>query len=816
MSQHVSITTPDLRAMSQPATIDPDISATLSDFLTYTEHLPSAVVRSMTLIETLNKKAAALQKQMHDLLTTYSMLPTMAADHGPDPVGMRRDISHAYDKLEECKRMSAAEAARIEDMVTRDARRLQLVSQKLKALPMPPSRDATPEPVPVPVPSEEQLKRRGQSLTQPQQLADKRVAAHRTTTAPRVRNRDKLMVPGEVLPPPNPDSPPPSEPDDWPELSTPPIDAPDNTPRQKSVARQRTPKPPRPPKADIPRSMLEASSKKEPGKEPNKDKPQKTPRARPPGMPGTNAHSAVAGISTSNAIMALTKPPTDAVVGSKWLPWKALTEYELATLRKKMKKNAAWKPSPAMKNRELKDRGRGSQAMEEAKADADARGIEFIDVDLDTWVDPTKTVVSGEQQAEMNAILGPEKDHLSNDETMINRGMRLNEAKKLKREKQKADEIAMNDKPSIEQPPEPQKPDAQEPVKKPTKPKPAPVQPEPSEKPPAKPDPPPQDAPKPAAQPKVMKPPPPPAPPVEHVVEKDMTEPDPPAPPVENTAKKRKRDPTPPAPPVSQKPAVEPSDVPPIQRAAPERKKLKLNPPAPPLPQPPTSDATPAVASPKPTTPADPPPRTSARSRSQRTSAAPTDPPLLPPPTTRSGSSKTGTTITLKRAKAHSEEPLVRKYPRRDSNASLPGGSKRSQSPAPKKEAAASRRSRTPRQSIEPTSAATRPKRRPAPGVVAAQEDGSATVSIGKRKKPPVKKQAQQSRGTSVPKKEEAAASAPEEEIDPNEERYCICGDVSWGPMICCDHSPNVSFSPFFFSLLLSSRHRFPVFWFRS
>jgi hypothetical protein len=65
--------------------------------------------------------------------------------------------------------------------------------------------------------------------------------------------------------------------------------------------------------------------------------------------------------------MALTAPPPDALPGSKWLPWKRLTEYEMATLRKRMKKNAIWLPSPAMRNRELKNLGRGITAMEVAK-----------------------------------------------------------------------------------------------------------------------------------------------------------------------------------------------------------------------------------------------------------------------------------------------------------------------------------------------------------------------------------------------------------------------------------------------------------------
>lgn len=216
-------------------------------------------------------------------------------------------------------------------MVAKDQARLEVVSKKLRKMPMPPSRDPTPEPLPA-----------SPQLRKSQPTTDKR-AAHRTGTAPRVHGR-KIMVPGEVLPPPNPDSPPPSEPSDWDTPRTSPVRA-ESRPRQKSVGRQRTPKPQRPPKEKIP----------------------KTPRSRSAGLPGTNVHSAVAGISTSNALLALVAPPENATKGSKWLPWKRITEYELAKLRKRMKKNAIWLPSSAMRNRELRLLGRGQQAMDDAK-----------------------------------------------------------------------------------------------------------------------------------------------------------------------------------------------------------------------------------------------------------------------------------------------------------------------------------------------------------------------------------------------------------------------------------------------------------------
>lgn len=311
LTQHVQITTPDLRAMGQSTHLDPDISATLSDFLTYTEHLPSSVIRSLTLIANQDRIATEEQERIHQLLVTYSQLPTLEAP--PNAIALRKNISHAYQRMESARRMAAVESLRMTEQVSKDRARLEIVRTKLRKMPMPPSRDATPEPMASP------------NMRKAQPTTEKR-AAHRTGTAPRVRGR-KVMVPGEVLPPPGPDSPPPSEPSS-------PLPSPV---RQKSI--------------------------------PKREKIPKPPRARSAGLPGTNVHSAVAGISTSNALLALVPPPPDSRPGSKWLPWKRITEYELAKLRKRMKKNAIWLPSSAMRNRELKMLGRGQQAMDQAKSE---------------------------------------------------------------------------------------------------------------------------------------------------------------------------------------------------------------------------------------------------------------------------------------------------------------------------------------------------------------------------------------------------------------------------------------------------------------
>jgi hypothetical protein len=90
------------------------------------------------------------------------------------------------------------------------------------------------------------------------------------------------------------------------------------------------------------------------------------------------------------------------------------------------------------------------------------------------------------------------------------------------------------------------------------------------------------------------------------------------------------------------------------------------------------------------------------------------------------------------------------------------------------------------------TTAAGRRSKRPAPGPVTSGQDGGAAVSVGRRKAKPAarkrkdsvyKESAQALRAEDVRIDEDGVA----EEIDPNEPRYCLCGDVSFGTMICCE-----------------------------
>ncbi|KJX95983.1 PHD finger domain-containing protein [Zymoseptoria brevis] len=636
----------DFRSLSRQPPSDPDIQATLSDFLTYTEHFPSHLTRALALIQDQRTKAERMVRAVHEDTTAYSILPTIKQNR-PDPVQLRRDISHALEEAEAACRMSVAEAVRLDEECKREARRLDIVTEKLKAQPEPPSRDPTPEQQALTSPN---LKReRGMSTRGEDTRPEKNLKRSQDKAAAKLRSR-KVMVPGEVIPPPDPNAPVETLSDWTSSRASPPLlDVPPTADRRKTSQtprpRSRTPK--------LPKVTVEGEDKK-----------MKPRGPRAPGQPGTNAHSAVAGISTSNAILALHEPPPDAAKGSKWLPWMKLTEWEMAKLRKRMKKNAIWVPSQTMVRRELKNLGRGNTGKEAARARAQETGDR------------------GEETDQMNAMLGPQiyAEDEDADAELINRGMRLNEAKKLKRQRL-LEEAALQAQLAREQGVE-------------------------------------------AAE--------------------DTTS---------NASpeqKKRKRETTPAA----------NQDT--LTKTGPVIKKLKVS-------APPSAGQMTLKVPLAPAGVSSSPKASNSRSRRAAT-----------PPATR------GPTIKLKMGKAVSEEPPNRRAGlRRNSNASLPSTSMSSTNAA------------TSPTSTAPGAATTksgRRSRRPVPGVITSNDDESAKVGVSKRKAAPNRKR---NSGANTLKKDSAAPldaqvpaleALPEEYVDPDEPRYCICGDVSWGTMIGCDN----------------------------
>ncbi|EKG17468.1 Zinc finger PHD-type protein [Macrophomina phaseolina MS6] len=702
----------------------PDAQATVTDFLDYTEFYPSDLARSLTLIEKLDKLYHDATNRVHTLTITYGNLPKLPQADRPDPQQLRNDISKALIDAERFRESAYAEAARLYENTERHATRLVTIKKKLQALPEPPSRDPTPVPVPSPQTTRSRKSdvERTPRITlhletpRPRPTSTARVQKHRERKRKRAQEAARGIVSGQMLDR-NPDSPQPSS--EW----------------------------------DDGQSELEGevdidtvSGVKIPKIKNPKQKPPKSGRTpRQPGM-GTNVHSSVAGISTSNALAQLTPPPPDAQPGSKYAPWHKLTEYEMAVLRKTMKKNAIWQPSDTMIRRELSSKGRGWENYKKARERAEETGEPFLD---ESPMDPNKEVLDpGETSFKP---LGKE------DNNLINRGMKLNEMKKLKREAQLR-EVAARDAQEIE--------DASRRMAEASNviknvfdgPAPTPV-----------------------------------------AVVKDKTK----------SARKRKRDSTPDA---SKKETKDGSSQPPDTISKPPGpKKLKLGPPAPPkidtagtpspttvvaqaspdtkasttqvplAPEgpssphapsgPPTRHQTPTLQSPtEARIPSVPP--TAAGSRSRRTSVAPkASTPLeggstaeeQAHPRSRAGSS----------SKAASTEPPIKRESRelrelrRGSNVSVP-------SPADQLSTGAA-----------PTSISgsgvrlsVRRSKRPAPGAMT--EDKK--VVIGRRSSAP-KKKGRKTEDKTDPMQHEAV-----EDIDPNEPRYCICGDVSYGHMIACDN----------------------------
>ncbi|ERF72087.1 hypothetical protein EPUS_05005 [Endocarpon pusillum Z07020] len=364
--------------VSEPST-DPDAQATVTDFLDYTEYLPSDIIRSLTLLRGLDETFFNNAHAVHEHTRQYGALPKLPAASRPDPQTLRSSISTHLDQALSARQASHAEAIRLFDVADRHHNRLSSIVNKLRALPKPPSRDPTP----APASPETKRSRSGRKLddgtsTQRLTLNPPRVPGIPPHLVEKSRNR-RVTIPGDVLPPFNPDSPIAStEQSDW----------------------ETEPGSPTRPAPSKPRKRPASPNSK-------KIKIPKVPR-----MPR----------ETTAPYKMPTPPPEDAKIGGEHKPWIRLTDWEMWKLRKKMKKNINWEPSEIMIQRELAEKGRGWDNYYKVKAEAQANGAEFADVDnLD--------------KSRENGELVGKGDTPSVDVAAVrNRGMKLNEAKKLKRE----------------------------------------------------------------------------------------------------------------------------------------------------------------------------------------------------------------------------------------------------------------------------------------------------------------------------------------------------------------------------------------------
>ncbi|TVY29320.1 Inhibitor of growth protein [Lachnellula hyalina] len=381
---------------------DPDAQATVTDFLDFTEYLPSDMIRSLTLIGNLDQTYTKASAEVHDLTTTYGQLPTLPADSKPDATKLRSEISQNLSEAVVARTASFAEACRMVENAERHYNRIKNIHAKLVSIAetYPPTR----EPSPV------TQKIKSPVVSRPPKITLRVGPSSLDSNVPKVHKHraPRITVPGEVLAPYELD---------YESYGSEVSESEEEqfvTPRE-TPARNLAPAP----------GKIRLKINKE-----KKERLPKPPReSRPPGF-GTNVHSQVAGISTSNALRLLDPPPENARPGSKDLPWLALSEYELGVLRKKMKKNAVWVPSDTMIKRELKERGRGMEAYLTAKHIAEEKG--------ETITVPEQLMEGAMDNKDAPAAPGTLSVEAANkdlgaEENLVNRGMKLNEAKKAKK-----------------------------------------------------------------------------------------------------------------------------------------------------------------------------------------------------------------------------------------------------------------------------------------------------------------------------------------------------------------------------------------------
>ncbi|KAK0389119.1 hypothetical protein NLU13_2694 [Sarocladium strictum] len=360
--------------------VDPDAQTTVTDFLDFTEYLPSDIVRSLTLIGKLDESYVEYSTKVHDLTTTWGQLPTLPVNSRPEPAKLRADISENLDQALSARVFAHAEAVRMSESVHRHYNKAKALLGKLQTM-----MDNYPA---------EEL--RSPAASKSPQLVRSKLAG-RSEGGQKIRHKriPKITVPGEVLAPYDI------------EYDTMSDDSDISSDEESDIPAtvRRTP-------GTVPRIKLVTS------------KPPK-PRAS---RPVTFTDAALSAAAAANAAALLNPPPENAVIGSADAPWLQLTQYELAKLRKRMKKNATWTPSETMIARELKTLCRGPDAYREAKKKAEEEGRVFEPKIPAPVVDNE----SGTQHLPAGAI---SVDSLANDDVPTsNRGMKLNEAKKLKRE----------------------------------------------------------------------------------------------------------------------------------------------------------------------------------------------------------------------------------------------------------------------------------------------------------------------------------------------------------------------------------------------
>ncbi|KAI1634137.1 hypothetical protein F4809DRAFT_543282 [Biscogniauxia mediterranea] len=772
---------------------DPDAQATVTDYLDFTEYLPSDMMRSLTLIGQLDSTYADASANIHNLTATWGKLPTLPADGRPDPVRLRADISDNLNRAVSSRTYSHAEACRMQENVNRHYNRAKTILAKLQTM-----RDNWP--------TAEEQKSPVQSKS-PQMVRAPKITLRLDSNGQKVRQPPRITVPGEVLAPYDI------------EFNAYSSSSEESSEEEISVS------PPRRTTTPNPRIKIVKTPKPPKQKVPKPPRPPRTPVTRPDHPPST--------FSTSTALAQLKPPPENAVPGSSDAPWLQLTPYELAKLRKRMKKNAVWNPSDTMIARELKALGRGVEAYRAAQKQAEEEGKPFEPA----LPAPVVDAESGTQHPPEGAISA---EALTADEVQLsNRGMKLNEAKKLKRETlarmaaEEAEESARKmaeaarifltheASPSVAGSSQDKSQESGQSQGKPSKSKPrkrkrdsmseTPV----SEKPHgvenqastqtgAQPgaQPAPQATTQAAAQATTQVPTQPEKPPLKR------TKTETPVPPPQIAP----RPPSVPPPPAAAVAPTVPTETPvPVpQLGKPVHPTITSKTPVPiPLPIAVPSDSSIMAArsaassgqtSPTPsstvttTVPTKPPAETPVPPPI-KTSTTPVPPPIRDIPKRETRQNLQLNTAIPKQTNSRSNTPVPTPLPEPQSASSRRPSSRgkaASQEPPPTLAVERPRRASTARNTPAPElRQPSKRTKRPAPGVVTTNSGG--TSAIGKRKAAPRKKP----RGNT--RKEKGTSQQPEQEvevevdddgnvIDPDEPRYCLCNRVSFGTMIQCDN----------------------------
>ncbi|KAI9672699.1 MAG: hypothetical protein M1831_000134 [Alyxoria varia] len=350
---------------------DPEKQAIVTDFLDYTEFLPSDLFRSLSLIGKLDETYQNDADKVHVLTKQYGALPSLGPLNRPDPQTLRKEIVQNLNHALQSRESAYGEASRLCTVMDTLYDRLVGIKDKLAAMPLPPSRDPTPSVV-----SPNSTRSRRANVERAPRLKlfmDGEKGGPGLKSSGRKNRIRSIIVPGEVMPPFDAASPSPSAGSES-EAERPPAPA-----RKPSTPAPRRRKPSEEDaESNSDNIKLSQSGRKKSSPKKAVSQKIKIPKSRPRGMMGTNVHSTVAGISVSNAMAALTPPPEDPRPGSEWAPWLELTQWELHMVRRMMKKNANWEPSDTMKNRELVKKGRGLENLKKAQAEAKANGEEVL------------------------------------------------------------------------------------------------------------------------------------------------------------------------------------------------------------------------------------------------------------------------------------------------------------------------------------------------------------------------------------------------------------------------------------------------------